>query len=295
LQKKWKPLFMLTTGCALFFCLFQGINDYLLWGRPFAEFRQYVQHNVDNANNYLTNTWYSYIVVILGILLPPARLFLFFGFLRTWRKHAILFLPTMLFLVFHSIFPNKQERFILTIVPFVIILGAIGWNEFVSSSQFWRQRKKLLNGLCIFSAVLNCIALPFVTVMYSKEARVESMVYLSRDAHIRSIALEDTNHSRTRLPPLFYLKHWIPTYEITTEHPLVEFVKEHAAADTMQYPDYILFFENGNLEKRVADLKHYYPGLHYMTTIDQGFIDDLLHRMNPLNNVNQTIYIYKVK
>jgi hypothetical protein len=295
LQRKWKPLFLITLGSAIFFCIFQGVNDYLLWGSPFTEFRQYVQHNVENANNYLTNTWYSYLLLALGILLPPLSIFLFFGFLRTWRQHALLFFPTFLFLSFHSIFPNKQERFILTIVPFIIILGTIGWSGFVSSSAFWRKRKKLLNGLYIFSVSVNCIALPVVTVMYSKEARVESMVYLSHDDHIQSIVLEDTNHSRTRLPPLFYLKHWIHTNEITTKHPLDEYVKDHGGSDTSQYPDYILFFENTNLDKRVADFKYYFPHLQYMTTVDEGFIDVLLHRMNPLNNMNQTIYIYKVK
>jgi uncharacterized membrane protein YqaE (UPF0057 family) len=294
-QKKWKPLFIVTLGCALVFCLFQGINDYLLWGKPFAEFRQYVQHNVENANNYLTNSWYSYVLLVLGILLPPLSVFLFFGFLRTWKKHVILFFPTMLFIVFHSVFPNKQERFILSIVPFIIILGTIGWTDFVSTSSFWEKRKKLLRGLYGFSISINCIVLPFVTVMYSKEARVESMVYLSHDEHIRSIVLEDSNHSRTRLAPMFYLKHWIAASEITTTHPLEEYVKDHAGSDTTQYPDYILFFENEKLEQRVASLKQYYPKLQYMTTIDQGFIDDLLHRMNPNNNVNQTIYIYKVK
>jgi hypothetical protein len=295
LQKRWKTLLLITLGCAMFFGLFQGVNDYLLWGRPFAEFMQYVQHNVDNANNYLTNAWYSYLVVVLGILLPPLSIFLFFGFIRTWRKHAILFFPTLLFLVFHSTFPNKQERFILTIVPFIIILGAIGWSGFVSSSSYWQKRKKLLRGLLAFSISINCIALPVVTAMYSKQARVESMVYLSNDDHIRSIVLENTNRSRTRLAPLFYLKHWIPTYEITNKHPLEEFVKDHAGSDTTQYPDYILFFENINLDKRVADMKYYFPNLHYMTTIEESFIDDLLHRMNPLNNMNQTVYIYKVK
>ena len=131
--------------------------------------------------------------------------------------------------------------------------------------------------------------------MYSKRARVESIVYLSKDDHIKMIALEDTNHSRTRLPPLFYLKQWIHTTEITKEHPVEEFIKDHPASDTSQTPDYILFFENINLDKRVAAIKQYYPQMTYLTTIDQGFIDDLLHRMNPLNNVNQTVYIYKVK
>jgi hypothetical protein len=294
-EKKWKHLIYMALGCTLFFGLEQGINDYMLWGRPFAEFGEYVKHNMDNAYTYLTNSWYSYILLIIGLLLPPLGLFLFWGLLRTWKKHAILFFPTILFLVFHSIFPNKQERFILPIVPFIIILAGIGWNEFVSNSSFWMKRKKLLTFCYAFSIGLNCIILPVVITTYSKRARVESMVYLSNDSSIRSIALEDTNHSRTRLAPRFYLKKWIPVYDITTDHPLEEFVKTHATSDTSQYPDYIIFFENNNLDQRVAKLKSYFPSLHYMTTIDQGFIDDMLHKMNPDNNVNQVAYIFKVK
>jgi hypothetical protein len=289
LQKKWREVLFLSVGTILFFGLFQGINDYLVWGRPFAEFLEYVNYNIENSHTYLENTWYSYIVLILGILLPPLSLFLFFGFLRTSKKHLILFLPTFLFLLFHSWFPNKQERFILTIVPFIIILGSIGWNAFVANSRFWLKRKMLLHGCYAFSISINCLVLPFVTTMYSKEARVESMVYLSHDDNIHSLTFEDSNHSRIRLAPRFYLKKWIQISEITTEHPLEEWTKEN------NQPDYILFFEKENLENRVGKLKRYFPELHYEATIGQGFIDALLHKMNPNNNVNQTIYIYKVK
>jgi hypothetical protein len=216
--------------------------------------------------------------------------FLFFGFLRTWRKYSILFVPTFLFLLFHSWFPNKQERFILTIVPFIIILGTIGWNEFASQSTFWLRRARMLKGCYVFSISINCLALPFVTTMYSKESRVESMVYLSKDENIKSLAFEDSNHSRIRLGPRFYLKKWIPISEITTEYPPQEWIKYYNSNP----PDYILFFEEKNLEARVAKMKSYFPKLHYETTISQGFIDDLLHKMNPNNNVNQTIFIYKV-
>jgi hypothetical protein len=294
IKRKWRPLFCVSLGVALFFGLEQGISDYLLWGKPYVEFREYVQYNIDNATAYLTNTWYSYIVLILGLLIPPVSLFLFWGFLRTWKKHLIIFLPTFLFLVFHSYFPNKQERFILTIVPFVIILGVIGWEEFRQSSAFWAKRKKLLHGLYVFSISLNILLLPFITTFYSKEARVESMTYLSKDPDIHFLLLEDSNHSRTRLAPRFYLKHWIPIYEITSKEPLENLIKYHSDRIDIDKPQYVLFFEEQNLAHRVAKLKSVYPDLHYVTTIEQGFIDDLLHRMNPNNNVNQVIYIYKV-
>jgi 4-amino-4-deoxy-L-arabinose transferase-like glycosyltransferase len=290
LQKKWKELIYLTFGSSLFFGLFQGINDYLIWKRPFAEFSEYVRYNIENAHTYLTNTWYSYITVILGLLLPPLSIFLLFGFFKTWKKHLILFLPSFLFLLFHSWFPNKQERFILTIVPFIIILGAIGWNEFVNNSDFWQKRKRLLTACYIFSVSLNCFLLPFITTMYSKQSRVESMVYLSNDDSIHSLAFEDTNHSGTKLAPRFYLKKWIYIWEISGERRVEKFVDE-CKNDP---PEYILFFEEKNLEQRVAKLKSYFPALHYETTVGQNFIDALLHRMNPNNNVNQVVFIYKV-
>jgi hypothetical protein len=286
IQLRWKEVIYTALGSAVFFGLFQGINDYLVWGKPFVEFTEYVRYNIENAHAYLTNTWYSYLTLLLGV-----SIFLFFGLFRTWKKHLLLFLPTFLFLLFHSWFPNKQERFILTIVPFIIILGTIGWTEYVSRSVFWQRKKKLLKGLYAFSIVVNLILLPFITTMYSKQARVESMVYLSHDDNIRSLAFEDSNHSGTKLGPRFYLKKWIYINEITTEHPVEKFVTEYGDNP----PEYILFFEEKNLDERVAKLKAYLPGLHYKATIGQNFIDALLHKMNPNNNVNQVVYIYKTK
>jgi uncharacterized membrane protein YqaE (UPF0057 family) len=294
IKRNWKALVPVGLGVAVFFCLEQGISDYLLWGKPFVEFREYVQYNIDNATTYLTNTWYSYVILVLGILLPPVSIFLFFGFLRTWRRHSILFIPTFLFLAFHSYFPNKQERFILTIVPFIIILGVIGWEEFRESSVFWGKRKKLLNGFYIFSLTINLILLPFISTFYSKEARVESMTYLSHDAGIRFLLLEDSNHSRIRLAPRFYLNKWITIYEITSEASLENYIKYSPERIDANKPQYVLFFEEENLKERINKLKTIYPKLDYVTTINQGFIDDLLHRMNPNNNVNQIIFIYKV-
>ena len=289
-QSRWKQCIYLAMGTIFFFCLFQGVNDYLIWGRPFAEFTEYARYNMINAYNVLTNTWYSYFLLLLGLLLPPVSIFLLFGFFKVWRRHSILFLPSFLFLLFHIIFPNKQERFILTIVPFVIIAGVIGWTEFVSRSGFWNKRKKLLKGCYIFSIVINCILLPFTSTVYSKQARVESMVYLSKDPNIQLLAFEDTNHDGLKMALRFYLKRWLPILEVSSIHPWDEVLN---GVTTM--PDYILFMEDTNLENRVAAAKKYFPTLHYVKTIEQGIIDDLLHKMNPNNNVNQVIYIYKVK
>jgi hypothetical protein len=59
------------------------------------------------------------------------------------RKHPLLFWPSFLFFAFHNYFPNKQERFILPILPLFIIAGVIGWCMYMDKSKFWNQKKKL--------------------------------------------------------------------------------------------------------------------------------------------------------
>lgn len=83
-----------------------------------------------------------------------------------------------MFLFFHSCFPNKQERFILSVLPFIIILGVIGFVKIyqANDNKIWLRR---FTKFCIlWFGVINVIGLLAVTFTYSKRARVESMLYL---------------------------------------------------------------------------------------------------------------------
>jgi hypothetical protein len=291
--KKWKECFLYSGGILLSFILMQGCIDYFLWGFPFAEFREYVNYNLSNAYSYMTGPWYNYLLLILFILLPPVSFMLFFGFFRCWRKHILLFLPAFLFLLFHSYFPNKQERFILPIVPFIVIAGMIGWNDFITHSKFWIRHTKLLKGFWIFFWILNLILLPVISTTYSKRARVESMYYLSKYPNIRYLLAEDSNHGKTEMFPYFYLGQWdVYAHKVTPEKHVKDFMTYLKSAGTEYEPRFVLFFGTENLDKRIDSLKLCLPNLEYETTIEPGFIDDLLFHMNPRNS-NQTMTIYR--
>ena len=208
IQKKWKETFLF--GISALFCMtaIQGGIDTYIWGRPFAEFQEYVIYNFNNANSYTTLPWYNYFLTLGGLLVPPISLFLIFGFFRNWKKNILLFLPSFIFLAFHSYFPNKQERFIFPIIPFVIMLGMIGWSELRNNSKFWINHPKLLRGCWIFFWILNTLALLFVSVSYSKRNRVESMLYLQHKGDVVNIVIEESMKDDFTLPPLFYLKKW---------------------------------------------------------------------------------------
>lgn len=272
--------------------LIQGFIDLLVWRQPFAEFMAYVNYNLNHAYEYHTAPWYNYLLVLAGLLIPPVSVMLLFGFARNWKKNFILFFPVLLFLVFHSAFPNKQERFILPVVPLLIVLGLAGWEEFVEKSRFWSQNRKMLLGFWVFFWAVNTIFLLAITPMYSKKARVESMCYLQNYPHMKLFLIEDFDSHVLRFPPVFYTGQW-PRYDaLFDKQPYHHFAANAKWQNIENQPEFVLFIQEKNLEARVDSLKKYLPGLVYETRFKPGIMDRLIHRINPVN-ANETITVYR--
>ncbi len=290
--KKWKGTLLFAAGVLAAILPVQGLIDYAVWGYPFAELGEYIRYNIKAAHDYITGPWYNYILLIAGILLPPVSLFLLAGFFKLWKKQLLLWLPAMLFLVFHSIFPNKQERFIFPILPFVVVLGVAGWTEITAQYKYWKQKPKLINRSWNFFWILNLILICFLTVSYSKRSRVEVMSYLSRYPDIGVILLEDTRHDDTKMVPQFYLGQWVQVYSKTEKGYSWYCPDPQRDTTDLQKTGFVLFYEDTNLDSRVAALKDTLPGLEYEASFTPGFIDRVMYRLNPVN-LNQTIVVYR--
>jgi len=291
-QKKYRQGIVFGIGYFLMVALFQGGIDFFIWGRPFAELTEYFLYNTENAENYITGEWYNYLVLLAGVLIPPVSIFILIGTFKNWRKHLIIFLPTLLFFLFHSFFPNKQERFIFTIVPFIIIIGIVGWYQILENNASIARQKNFIRFSWIFFWVLNIIALAAVTTMYSKKARAEAMTYLSRYENVNSILLENTNAGSSDIIPKFYLGQWVNVYDINQNFPADSLPPEAFTAEAE--PRFFLFYRDQRLKERVKNLKVYYPEMVYETKSVPGMVDLIIHWLNPRNR-NETIYIYRNK
>ncbi|MDP4292561.1 MAG: hypothetical protein Q8908_15890, partial [Bacteroidota bacterium] len=259
---------------------------------PFAEFQQYIKYNIDNRFNYPTGSFFKYFEFLLGVIIVPMGLYLFYGFFRGWKKYLIIFLPTFIFLLFHSLFPNKQERFIYSIIPFLFIAGVCGWNDFIAKSKYWERHQLFYKRSLTFFWVVNTIFLIVFTFSYSKKARVESMIYLSAYPNIHNLLLEDAFSHDTRMAPLFYLGQWptVRQYAHSPQYSPIAKVYENTTAKDR--PDFVLFFTDREIDRRVDSVKKIAPHLVYETTVEPGLLDKILYKMNPLNT-NQTIVIYR--
>jgi hypothetical protein len=225
------------------------------------------------------------------LLIPPVSLFMFYGFFREWKRYFLVFFPAALFFIFHSLFPNKQERFIIPFIPFFIILGTIGYYSFISGSKFAARFPKTIRGSWIFFWAINLFLLVVASTTYSKKARVESMLYLSRYPDVKYVMVEELNRGPDILPS-YYMGQWPGFYQQNDDTTAAEMIRHLATLPAGKQPAFFLFFDKDSLQNRVIAARESFPCLVYETRIDPGFIDNLLHWMNPYNK-NKKIFIYR--
>lgn len=293
LKRPFLQIIIMTISFLAIVFLTQGVVDIIIWKKPFTEFMAYVEYNVNNATAYGTDNWHMYFDLIFGLLIPPLSIVLFAGYFFSWKKTPLLFWPVILYLAFHTYFPNKQERFIMTVLPLLIISGTIGmfliYDKYSAkiNPRLFRSSKK-------FVIVLNLVLLPILTTSYSKRHRVEAMTYLYHQNDTTGFIIEDSNKENDiLLPPLYYYGTWFHTIGINKTYNADSALVSYNQLPENEKPKYMVFWQAEHIESRVDSTRKRFPKLRYEATIEPSLIDKTLFWLNPLND-NQTAFIYRI-
>ena len=284
-QKKYKDFALFSIGVLITFILTQGVVDFIIWGKPFSEFLAYTLYNVTDGPGYIpNNNYFMYLLVLMGIFLAPLGLVLGVGFFKGWKKYIGLFIPVMLFIIFHTIYPSKQERFILPVMPLFLIIGVMGY-DMLRNKNFWEKTWRI--SLKAFW-ILNIPLLLFASFTYSKKSRVESMYYFygKETEGIRILHEASPEGTSASILPKFYSGNW----------GLSAIPRTSKEQDLLVHPnyiyDYILFCGEQELEERIIEYKKIYPNMELVKICNPSFVDVFLRWLNPRNS-NEYIEIWK--
>lgn len=289
-QKRWKQLLIMFGGMIVVWFLVHVVLETMIFEYPlFRKPLNYLKYNLANTATFGKQPWYNFVLLTLGILIPPFSIMVVSGIFANWRKWALLMVPTVLFIVLHSIFPNKQERFILPVLPMLIVVGMAGWH-------YWSEHRSGLKKLekvswRIFWG-LNLLLLPFVTVHYSKRAQVEAMSYVRTEVADDVILVDNMTQGDILAMPKYYADRQLYIMGMHQNYPLDSVSAELASQPRSDWPQYIFFVSNKNFDERLANMKTLYPNLEKQAEFKSSMIDELLHWLNPRNK-NQTIYVYR--
>ena len=289
-QRQWQALVGVGVTALGTFSLMQA-PDLYVWGEPFVQLRGYIGYNSTHAGNYPKGPWYQYLLTLLGILLPPASLMLLWGAFHRGRSAPgnwwRVVVPIAGFLIFHSAYINKQERFILPVVPALITVGLIGWHNWRERSQWWARHRKLEGGLWATFWIIST-AVVAASIPYSgKHSRVKAMEFLYGQK-VETFAVVQVDSGS--MPPQFYSGTW-KSYHIDNRRDQQRPPLQVAASWCASPPQFILFQGDRHLGEAVGQYKAAMPGLRYVTTIAPSRTDRWIHALNPINSVER-IMIY---
>lgn len=282
-QQKWRELLQFSGGALTTFVLTQGVVDFFIWGWPFAEFWSYVTYNMDEGTQYMANSnYFMYVYVLFGVFFIPMGIFLLWGYLRSAKINWMLFTATLVFILFHTAYPNRQERFVLTIFPIVLILAMIGLQQWTEQRN---NEKRMKYGWLIFW-VLNLPFLLFFSFTSSKTSRVDAMYSLyQNDLDDERILVEASGDAKVSMMPKFYAKSWHASFVERDEptqalHPVPNY----------RY-DYIFLVGKDKIDQRYHEVKGEYPMMELVKVCEPSPIDKLLHWLNP-RNANEHIEVW---
>ncbi|MDZ7898406.1 MAG: glycosyltransferase family 39 protein [Arcicella sp.] len=296
-KRNWQKAILFGIALCTFYVLTQGLFDYFTWQNPFASLKTYTDFNTnsDNIAIYPNGPWHRYFGTLAGLFLGfPALLFLA-GYFKTATQtgnRKMLFWGLLLFFAFHSYYPNKQERFMLPLLPLFIVLGTVGFRDIYEQYS----NKKWLRGFTKFAViwfvVLNTILVFILSVTYTKRSRVESMNYLREKGDLQNLLIQ--NYESAQLEAPFYLQKHYDYFVADTPEKLAEFPKEWISGKRIK-PNYVILVGNTDLQKRIIEVKKVFPTMQHEVDIEPSFVDNIAYLMNPSHNHNETFYIFKVR
>ena len=271
------------TSALLSFSLTQVPTDLFLWAEPFAQLRAYIEYNLSSSGEYPQGNAFTYLFVILSLAAPPLSVFLLYGYIKSWKKYAWLVLPSLTFILFHSLFPNKQERFILPAMPYIIIVGSLVWHQVERS-------KTLTSGIILTSIIINfALLIPF-TLSSKNTSQLKAMDYIRMKGDLDKFLYVQTDSKS--FPPRFYCDNWSP-YTFADKETNVAGQRKTHCLNPQHSPNYIVFVGDSYMGEFVNKFKNTYDTMEYQAQFGPGRLDRFLNYLNPLIPLKRTM-VYKI-
>ena len=243
-----------------------------------------------DAGGYPSGPPWQYLLTLLWMFLPPFSLVALAAMIHGGRRLLLLGLPALAFLVGHSVIANKQERFLLPILPVLALLAGAGFAEV----RTWFDRRGwpgLYRGLWAWAGSLNALLLVVSLFTYGKKDRVAPLVAIERHHDARAVVV--AQYAYTFKVPAYYLGRPRP--------PLVIFSRRDSMAVDAErlrngplWPNYLVLYSNDVPGDSAALTSTLAAPLTRVATISPSLGDWLAHQANPGHNKARLAVVYQI-
>lgn len=291
-DRSWRPAVSYSIGVAIMLFL-AGLIDLFLLGRFAGSTLTNLTINTGLGPMYKTIP-VLYPALLLLLLVPPFSVVAaWFMFSRSFvRRHLVLVVSFLSFLLWHMGHANQQERFIFPMLPVAFLMAILALWQRYQDKGYILKSATLVRTLCGISIVINLVLLAPLTFAYGHKGLIESVLTVRRlqpDARVLylqpgmryyvPVAYADPRSEGT------YIRNWSelpPAAEMTGEDSHYDFA--------VIFPT-----ERDPLAACRDTLSARYGQAVLVEQIQPSFFDALLHRLNPRHNDAYESFIYRME
>lgn len=262
--------------------LLQGYSNSLInheWGYSFVQrlgpMLQPGRMAVE-AEGYPSSPPWHYILTLLAALIPPVSVLLLAAAVKGGRQVPLLGITALAFLVSHSLIANKQERFLLPILPllFILIVTGLPWL----AARITRGYRPMW----WYFWTVNAALLVVLTFSATKQDRVDPLLYVYRRHDATGVLVAQLNQT-------FH----VPEYYLGRPAPALVVMRR---GDSVPLPtpliNYVILYSDTPEADRAALAGTLGKPLTLVKVITPSLADRLAHAINPRHNKARTAAVY---
>jgi len=222
---------------------------------------------------------WHYILTLLAAFIPPASILLLAAAVKGGgaRQLSLLGIPTLAFFVSHSVIANKQERFLLPILPilFILIVAGLPWLAARIASRVYR-------GMWWYFWIVNAALLIVLTFSFTKQDRVAPLLYVYRRHDATGVLVAQYNQTFR-----------VPDYYLGRPKPALLVLQQR---DEVRVPGFAINYVVLYSDSLAADRAFLEGALHQrltlLTVITPSLADRLAQAINPRHNKARNAAVY---
>ncbi len=276
----------------LFMLIVSGVVDRVVLSVWFGSSYNYVRQGLTESSLY-SSSFLIYLATFIVFFIPPLSIGLL-GFAcvkRFWKQHALLVFPSLSFIFVHTIVGNRQERFMLPIIPVLIVIIVLVLYDQKENNGWLFRHPRLLKVSYLFAIVLNLLLLLPATLHYGHKTLIEPFLRLNSKGERITVALVSPETGRIfpfdyagmQQPVRIWIDRWSDLNKIDTE-----LYKGKRIDQYFIYPD-----SKDNLTRYLDSLESHTGKLREVFHQQPSLIDYTLHRMNPKHNHNDAVWVFE--
>lgn len=182
LIKKNYRHFVWASSLGLLWFVLSGIPDYFLRGQFHFSLLNLTLYNYKHGSEYGNQSVLYYPAVIFVIAFVPFFIAKYPKnfFKEQWAKYRSLYVVIFLFVFLHSLFPNKWERFLVSLLPIFVLILFPYLKYLIDNFSKYKFR-------LIFLIALNSLLFVLASFFPAQKNLIEMSRYLDQTSQIKKV------------------------------------------------------------------------------------------------------------